>query len=113
MCARQRLTCNVFDRFLCYAELLQRIKQLTSAIETVSNENQLLRQQCGIADTAGLDLTDVKLAKVTLPCSLLVACAAHVPAMCACVQPLVQHVHGTCLAKHRDNSDSSASLSFM
>ena len=49
----------------CHAELLQRIKQMTSAVETVSDENSLLRQQSGITDTKGLDLAGVRLAKVT------------------------------------------------
>lgn len=48
----------------CFADLLQRIKQMTAAVETVSDENRLLRQQSGMAETDGLDLTGVRLAKV-------------------------------------------------
>lgn len=64
--ARQSHQCS------CCAGLLQRVKQLTAAVETVSEQNQLLRKQSGIAEDAGLDLIHVRLAKVTLPQPLLV-----------------------------------------
>ena len=49
---------------LCYIGLLNRIQQLTGAVEKLSDENASLRQQAGLAPTHEIELSGVKLAKV-------------------------------------------------
>lgn len=46
--------------------LLERIQQMTVTVEKLSDENNVLRLQAGVAATDGIELSGVKLAKVSL-----------------------------------------------
>lgn len=49
---------------LCSIGLLDRIQQLTGAVEKLSDENSALRKHAGLAPAHEVELSGVKLAKV-------------------------------------------------
>ena len=44
---------------------MERMRTMTCAVEDLSNETQVLRQQAGVPATDTVDLSGIKLAKVT------------------------------------------------
>jgi len=43
---------------------MERMRMMTCAVEDLSHENQVLRQQAGVSATHTVDLSGIKLAKV-------------------------------------------------
>lgn len=52
--------------FAAPSDLLERIQQMTGTVEKLSDENNALRLQAGVAATDEIELSGIKLAKVNL-----------------------------------------------